>query len=171
LLRMKLTLLLTNGFAGLSMIAAALAKPATPKHPLAGAWTLVVADVQHPDGSRGRDYGEHPKGLMIVDDAGHYAAQIYDGARPKFAAGEKSKGTPEEFHAAVMGSSAHFGTLEVDGAKKQLIYRIEGSAYPNLEGFVQTRQFELDGDELSYKVPPRPNGDVPITIWRRLSGP
>jgi hypothetical protein len=33
---------------------------------------------------------------------------------------------------------------------------------------VQTRTFELHGDTLSYRVPPRPNGDVPISVWRRV---
>ena len=32
---------------------------------------------------------------------------------------------------------------------------------------MQTRAFELHGDTLSYRVPPRPNGDVPISVWRR----
>jgi hypothetical protein len=26
----------------------------------------------------------------------------------------------------------------------------------------------LHGDTLSYRVPPRPNGDVPISVWRRI---
>src|SRR5215831_15189466 len=132
---------------------------------LAGVWILVAADVLHPDGTRGRDYGEHPKGLMIVDPSGHYSAQIYDGDRPKFAAGEKGKGTPDEMRAAVMGASVHFGTLSVEGDK--LVYRIEASSYPNWEGTTQARVFELHGDVLSYKVPPRANGDVPISVWKR----
>jgi hypothetical protein len=30
------------------------------------------------------------------------------------------------------------------------------------------RNFELKDDELSYRVVPRPNGDVPISVWQRL---
>jgi hypothetical protein len=133
---------------------------------LAGVWILIAADVLHPDGSRGRDYGEHPKGLMIVDASGRYSAQIYDGDRPKFAAGEKSLGTPEELRAAVMGASNHFGTVSIEG--NQLVYRIEASSYPNWEGTTQKRVFELKGDELSYKVPARKNGDIPISVWKRV---
>jgi hypothetical protein len=133
---------------------------------LAGVWILVAADLIHPDGTRGRDYGEHPRGQMIVDASGHYSAQIYDGDRPRFAAGQKSRGTADELRAAVMGASAHYGTLSIEGDK--LVYRIEGSSYPNWEGTTQTRQFELKGDELSYRVPARANGDVPVTVWRRL---
>lgn len=144
------------------------AEKASPSSALAGAWTLVAADVLHPDGSRGRDYGESPRGLMLVDAEGRYSAQIYKSERPRFAAGEKSKGTPAELEAAVMGSSCHFGRIEVDPARKTLTYRIEGSAFPNWEGNRQVRTYELNGDELSYRVPPRPNGDVPISVWRRM---
>ena len=28
-------------------------------------------------------------------------------------------------------------------------------------------RYELKDDELSYRVPPRPNGDTPISVWRR----
>ena len=40
---------------------------------LVGTWTLVAADVQHPDGSRARDYGAAPKGLLLIDAQGHYS--------------------------------------------------------------------------------------------------
>jgi Lipocalin-like domain len=42
---------------------------------LAGTWTLVAADVLHADGTRGRDYGAAPKGLLLNDAQGHYSLQ------------------------------------------------------------------------------------------------
>jgi hypothetical protein len=42
---------------------------------LAGSWTLVAADVLHADGTRGRDYGAAPKGLLLNDAQGHYSAE------------------------------------------------------------------------------------------------
>jgi hypothetical protein len=33
---------------------------------------------------------------------------------------------------------------------------------------VQSRHFELKDNVLSYRVPPRPNGDVPISVWQRI---
>jgi hypothetical protein len=67
-----------------------------------------------------------------------------------------------------MGSSTHFGTVSVDPARNELVFRIEGASFPNWEGQQQHRRYELKGDVLSYRVPPRPNGDVPISVWRRV---
>ena len=45
-----------------------------PAHafPLHGTWTLVAADKILPGGARARDYGEQPKGRLIVDTRGRY---------------------------------------------------------------------------------------------------
>ena len=135
---------------------------------LAGTWTLVAADVLHPDGSRSHDYGEAPKGLLLVDHEGHYSLQLYRADRPRFANPSKAKASAQEYRAAVMGSSTHYGTLAVESAQHQLVFHIEGASFPNWEGQEQKRAFELHGDTLSYRVPPRPDGNVPISVWRRV---
>jgi hypothetical protein len=135
---------------------------------LAGTWTLVAADVVRADGTRTRDYGAAPKGLLLIDGEGHYSLQIFRADRPRFATGDKSAGTEVEYKAAVLGSSTHFGTLSIDAAASSLTFRIDSASFPNWEGAAQTRRYELKGDELSYSVPPRPNGDTPISVWRRL---
>jgi hypothetical protein len=135
---------------------------------LAGTWTLVAADVLHPDGSREHDYSDAPKGLLVIDRTGHYALQIYRGDRPRFANPSKAKASAQEFKAAVLGSSTHYGTVAARPAKHQLVFDIEGASFPNWEGQQQIRSFTLRGDTLSYQVPPRPNGDVPISVWRRI---
>jgi lipocalin-like protein len=137
---------------------------------LAGTWTLVAADVLHPDGSRSHDYGDAPKGLLMIDGAGRYSLQILRSDRPRFADPAKAKASAQEYKAAVMGSSTHYGTLAVEADQHQLVFRIEGASFPNWEGQEQRRTFELHGDTLNYKVPPRPNGDVPISVWRRAGG-
>jgi hypothetical protein len=134
-----------------------------------GTWTLAFADVKHPDGTRGHDYGDAPKGRLQIDREGHYSLFIFDSSRPRFGANDKKAGTPNEFRAATLGTSSHFGTVVVDPGKKTLTFHIEGATYPNWEGATQVRQFELSGGMLSYEVPPRPNGDIPITGWKRIS--
>lgn len=148
---------------------AAHAEAAPADASLAGRWTLVAADVQHPDGTRARDFGANPKGELFIDTQGHYSLQIFKSERQPFASGDKDKGTPDEYKAAVMGSSTHFGTISVDAAKGTLTFHIEHASFPNWEGAQQTRNYELKNGELSYRVTPRPNGDVPISVWRRAN--
>jgi hypothetical protein len=135
---------------------------------LVGTWTLQAADVVHPDGRREPDYGSAPKGLFMVDAQGHYSLQIIRSDRPRFASGDRAKGTPEEYSAAVQGTSTHFGTVSADPAAHVLVFQIEAASFPNQDGTTQKRAYELNGNVLSYKVAARPNGDVPISIWRRL---
>lgn len=135
---------------------------------LAGTWTLVAADRRLPDGSVTRDYGAAPKGRLMIDEVGRYALQIFRAERPDFAAGDKVRGTPSEMRAAVLGSSTHFGALTVDWAAQTLRFAIEDSSFPNWRGQVQTRSFTLRDELLRWEVPPRPDGAVPISTWRRL---
>lgn len=153
---------------GLLLSGDALCARAAEPSPLAGTWTLVVADVIRPDGTRARDYGDSPRGLLMVDVEGRYSLQIYRSERPRFAAGRKDAGTAAEYQAAVLGCSTHFGTIAVDTAGRVMTVHLESSSYPNQEGTEQKREFTLAGDELSYRVPARPDGGVPISVWRRL---
>src|SRR5471032_1283010 len=135
-----------------SWIPGAAAQAADMNSPLAGGWTLVAADVLHADGSRGHD-----------------SLQIFKSERARFASPDKAKGTAAEFESAILGASSHYGSVSVDNDGHVLTFRIEGSSFPNWEGTQQQRRFELKGDELSYQVPPRPNGDIPLSVWRRLN--
>src|SRR3954466_15598837 len=83
-------------------------------HALVGTWTLVAADVIHRDGSRGHDYGDMPKGLLMIDTQGRYSLQIYDSLRPRYASRDRARGTQMEYKTNALGISTHFGTLQVD---------------------------------------------------------
>jgi hypothetical protein len=135
---------------------------------LHGTWTLAAADKILPDGTVTRDYGNAPKGLLIVDASGKYSLQIFKSERAQFAAADKASGTPDEFRSAVLGSSTHYGSLTIDQKECALVFHIAGASFPNWEGTVQRRTYELHGDELSYRVPSRADGSVPISIWHRL---
>ena len=134
---------------------------------LSGTWALVAADKELPDGTVVRDYGEAPTGRLMIDDAGRYSLQIFRSERPAFAAGDKGLGTEGEMRAAVLGSSTHYGSLQVDWAAGTLTFTIEDASFPNWRGAVQVRSFELAGEVLTYRVPPRPDGSIPISVWRR----
>jgi hypothetical protein len=137
---------------------------------IAGTWTLVQADKLLPDGKRVSDYGDNPHGLVIFTADGYYSVQIYRADRLKFSSGDKLKGSPEEYKDASLSTSSHFGRYSVDPVKHTITFHIDRSTFPNQDDTTQVRAFEMNGDELSWKVPPRPDGSIPITVVRRVSG-
>jgi hypothetical protein len=79
--------------------------------PLVGTWKLIAADVMRSDGRTAGDYGSAPSGLAIFTADGQYMVEIYRGPteRMKFAANDRSKGTPEEYRDSQLSTSTHFG--------------------------------------------------------------
>jgi lysophospholipase L1-like esterase len=138
-------------------------------NPLVGTWTLVLVDNLLPDGSRVHLYGPQPSGLLMFDDGGRYGLQIVSAGRPAFAANDKSRGTADEYRAAVQGSNAHFGTYAIDQAEGTITFRIEHASFPNWEGTQQKRSFRLAGDRLKYTVPAPTTGGGAVgeVEWRR----
>jgi hypothetical protein len=134
---------------------------------IVGTWILSGAHKLLPDGSRVSDYGDDPHGLVIFTADGHYSVQIYRAARVKFSSGDRLTGTPDEYKDATLGMSVHFGRYTVDPAKGTISFHIDRASFPNWDETTQVRNYELKGDELSWKVPPRPDGSIPITIVRR----
>jgi lysophospholipase L1-like esterase len=148
--------------------------PAVPErsaaaNPLVGTWTLVLVDNVLSDGSRVHLYGPRPSGLLMFDAGGRYGLQIVSAGRPTFAANDKSRGTADEYRAAVQGSNAHFGTYAVDQAKGTITFRIDHASFPNWEGTEQRRAFSLVGDHLNYTVPAPTTGGGAVgeVEWRR----
>jgi len=137
---------------------------------LEGTWTMEQAYEIRADGTRTTNYGEHPKGLLTVDHAGRYNLQIFKIDRPVFASGDdKTRGTADEYRAAVLGSSTHFGTVTIDRTRHQLIFSLEAASFPNWEGKRQVRDFTYDNGVLSYAVPPSASAGTTTaySVWRR----
>ena len=135
---------------------------------LLGAWKVVSADVIKADGTRTEDYGKAPLGIAIFTADGHYAVEIYKSERLKFAANDKFKGTPEEYKDVSLAMSCHFGTFEVNQQKATITLKVESASFPNLVGSTRVSSFTLTGDELTWRVPPRPDGSIPVTTFRRV---
>lgn len=141
-----------------------------PLRSLEGTWRMEAAYEIEADGQRTTNYGEHPKGLLSVDAAGRYNLQIFRPDRPAFASGDKARGTAEEYRAASLGMSTHFGQVSVDEERRQLIFEIEAASFPNWEGRRQVRDYRFEDGLLSYAVPSSAStsGVVAHSIWRRL---
>ena len=138
------------------------AQPKSLKEQLVGSWNLLIVDDVGPDGTHVPSYGPNPLGTAIFTADGHYSVQIVRAARPKFAANNRLKGTPDENKAAVQGAIAHFGTYAVNDADKTLTLRIEGSSFPNWDGTQQKRLITslTAGDEVTWTNPTPSSGAV-----------
>jgi hypothetical protein len=142
----------------------------TDRLDLAGTWEMAQAYEILADGTRVTNYGEHPAGLMMVDAEGRYTIQIFRIARAKFASGDKTRGTPEEYRDAVLGSSTHFGRVRVNPAAHTLTFNVEAASYPNWEGRAQVREYTYADGALTYAVPASAsgNGTIAWSVWRRI---
>ena len=134
---------------------------------IVGTWVLTAADKLLPDGTRIPDYGSNPHGLAIFTADGYYSIQVYRAERLKFSTGDKFNGTPEEYEDASLSMSVLFGRYSVDPVKGTITLHIDRSSVPNLDDTTQVRPYELKGDTLSWKVPARKDGSIPITVLRR----
>ena len=137
------------------------------KEQLAGTWTLVSIDQTAKDGTKQQTFGANPKGILVLDASGKYSQIIVRPDRPKFKVNNRQEGTPEENKAAVMGTTATFGTWSVDDASKTLIVMNEGSMFPNQVGTESKRTVSVSGDELKVSNPSTASGMKSDTMWKR----
>lgn len=137
-----------------------------------GTWKIVSVEERRPNGEMvvPRN-GSHPIGYIIYDPTGHVAVQIMQPERPRFASNDVEQATSAEAKAAFDGYGAYFGTYEINEAEGYVIHRVEGSVFPNYVGTDQKRFFELSGDQLILKPPPRQVGGEQHTTrvtWQRV---
>jgi hypothetical protein len=135
---------------------------------LTGSWRLTAADKILPDGRQVADYGFDPRGIAVFTGDGHYAIEIFRSEHLRFASGDRSKGTPEEYKDAVMSASCHFGTYSVDTAKGTITFHTERASYPNWDETTRVSSFKLEGNKLSWHSSPRPDGSIPVSIFSRI---
>jgi hypothetical protein len=135
---------------------------------LAGSWSLVSNTIENNDGSKFDQFGPNPKGLLMLDEAGHWSVVMTCASLPRFASKDRGKGTPEENYAVVSGSLAYFGAYSIDEANRTMTVRIEGCTFPNWIGTEQKRLFTLNGEELILTNPaPSVGGGSARVVWKR----
>ena len=147
------------------------ARTSTPDlRSLQGTWVMEAAYEISAEGTRTTNFGEHPKGLFVVNAEGVYSLQIFRENRAPFDSGDKTKGTADEYREAVLGSSTHFGKVAIDRAKHQLDFDLEAASFPNWDGKRQVRDFRFKDGVLTYAVPASAYGGATIaySIWRRV---
>jgi hypothetical protein len=177
---------LKNGFFLVALAFATL--PAFSQSKLVGSWHLTAADKILPDGKEVADFGTDPRGIAIFTADGHYVIEIFRSEHLKFASGDRTKGTPEEYKDAVLSASCHFGTYTVDEAeitqedyegvklsacfineaRGTITFRTERASYPNWDETIRVTNFTLEGNKLSWQSPPRPDGVIPVSVFSRM---
>jgi len=135
---------------------------------LVGSWRLIAADKILPDSSQVTDYGTAPHGITIFTADGHYVVEIFRASRMKFASGDRAKGTPEEYKEAILSASCHFGTYTIDEAKSTITFHTDRASFPNWDETTRVSSFKLEGDKLTWRVSPRPDGSIPVSIFSRI---
>ncbi|MEO6281937.1 MAG: lipocalin-like domain-containing protein [Dyadobacter sp.] len=137
-------------------------------NPLEGIWSLVAVENTNPDGTKTFPYGQSPVGMLVLDDH-DYAIQILKAVRPKVAANDKNKATPEENAALVQGNNSHFGTYSLNESKQLITFHVDHAFYPNWEGTIQERTYTLSDNRLSYVVTNTTNGGAvtAVVIWEK----
>lgn len=138
---------------------------------LVGTWTWTSVDLIRADGTKTQPFGANPKGYVIFDSNGRFAYLLSRPDRPKFAAGNREQGTPEENKAAVLGTLAYSGTYSVADGGKTLVFHIEASSYPNSEGTDQKRSITVTASELRWTnpAPTVAGGGTAQTVLRRVN--
>jgi hypothetical protein len=140
------------------------AQQGTLKQQLLGTWTLVSQENTAADGTKQRI--ANPRGILIFDAGGRYAAVGERGDRPKFKSA--SQPTTEEVAAATRDYfAANFGTWSVSEPDKTLTQRFEGALRPNNEGTDVKTSVSLAGDELKLSAMIPATGTKVDTVYRR----
>lgn len=132
---------------------------------VAGTWQLVSVEVVEA-GKKIELFGANPKGQMVLTPEGRFTLIVTRADLPKYKAGVRQRGTADEFQATVQGSLAYYGAYSVEGGN--LVFKIEGSTFPNLIGETQQRAVKVAGDDLSYATPPSKGGGVTTLAWKRV---
>ena len=137
-----------------------------------GAWKLLRFEFQAEGGRIIYPFGKEARGSFIYTASGHFSGQLMRIDRPKFLIADQMQGTTEEISASYKGSISYFGTYTVDDENRIVLHQVEGSIFPNMEGTIQKRFFELSENQLQLKTPEFNVGGERVTgiiLWDRVS--
>jgi lipocalin-like protein len=134
---------------------------------LVGAWVSAVHETTLPDGTKRKQFGASPRGMVILDASGNYTQILVNPDVPKYRSNDRTQGTADEHAATIRGSVANYGTWTVDEAAKTLTYHIVGSTFPNQAGTEMKTVVSLSGDEWTSTIPRTTSGRQSVMVWKR----
>src|ERR1700733_5912204 len=101
------------------------------KNNVAGTWNLISGYMDN-HGQRIDVLGPHPGGMVIFTEDLHFMVIVHNPDIPKFASGDRSSGTPEEYKTAVTNSLGAYGTYTVDENGDFLEQHVIGLTYQKM---------------------------------------
>ena len=138
------------------------------KNNVAGCWNLVSGYLDN-HGQRIDILGAHPSGMLILTEDLHFMVIVNNPDIPKFASGDRSKGTPEEYKTAVTNSLGVYGTYTIDENGDFLEQHVLGSTFRDMNGTSRGRSElteKVDGNRMIENL--KIADEVTITIvWQR----
>jgi hypothetical protein len=135
---------------------------------LVGTWRLMSIGAHSTDGTVTQHWGAEPLGFWFFDVNGFMSVQIVDPDHKLFESGDFLRPTPEEANRAITGYFGYFGTYTADKAAGEVVFHVEGAAYPNYVGTDQQRDYSIEGDTLTVQTPPERAGDEDVTYVATL---
>jgi hypothetical protein len=131
-----------------------------------GNWTLLSYITHHPDGSRGKPYGD-AIGRLSYDEHGHMSGQVMRPGRLEVAPGDW--GT-QQVRSAYAGYIAYFGTYDVAPADDVIVHHVQGALNPAWVGGDQVRRMRFDGDLLILSTEVAKGGVMVnhVLTWRKI---
>ena len=136
-----------------------------------GSWDLVSSEMRTSGGQVQYPLGEDCAGRLVIDSDGNFSAQLMRQSRPEFASGDIVRGTDEEIRAAYQGFVSFWSKMEVDEAKQEITYVVEGSLFPNWIGHQNLRHYKFEGNQLTLSTPSFLMAEQEVTgvlIWERI---
>lgn len=119
------------------------------RNSLVGTWRLISAEdrASASDPWVNGTFGIPPSGYFIYDATGHASIQIMTTPPVKLAdPSSPNSPTPDEALEIFNGYIAYYGTYTLD--EENIYHQVEGAWDPRQVGSVQTRPYELKGDQL-----------------------
>src|SRR5687767_3740621 len=136
--------------------------PASPS--LVGTWTLTIFEQSAGGGPAARV--ANPRGLLVLDAAGHAFEFVTSSATQRVAGGQVPVA---EAAAAFAAYGGFWGEYRVDAAQKTITYRPESGVHPQIGGKEFSRSIVLDENRLtitSAAEPYTPGGTR--WVWDRV---
>ena len=135
------------------------------KDQLVGTWK-TVAIYNEQDGKKTNIYGDKPIGMSMYDKSGNYVTYLAKPDLPKFASGNRQKGTEAEYKAIMQGMVAGTGTWTAEG--DTVTIKWTGSSFPNRVGTSEKRTVKIVGDEMTVTNPSASSGGTSYTKAMRM---